>query len=111
MSNFKDLVARDVRGECSAEEREQLEANFREWLDELNVLARDVEIQLAAQRARMTEQQAKMLSVGSPVEWLTYKAEEEQWTVGALRFKASVERRIREVKTLRALQNEVPAGV
>lgn len=110
MDTFNNLVAKDVRGECTAGERAVLESNIREWLDELNILARDVEIQLAAQKARMTAKQAELLEVGSAIEWLEYKAEEENWTVKSLRFKASVERSIREVKTLRAQTNNVLVG-
>lgn len=103
---FADLVAKDVRNECSNHELEILADDLNGWLTELKSLKRDVEIQLSAQKARMYERQAEMLRDERPTsEWLSYKATEEKWKVGAMRFTACVEQRIAHVNSLKAQQN------
>lgn len=103
MSNtFEDLVAKDVRGECTEAELDILKGDIRGWLAELNSLKRDVELQLGAQKARITKTYADMLETATKQEWLNYKAGQEQWKVTAGRFMASVEARILYVKSLRA---------
>jgi hypothetical protein len=101
---FKSLVAKDVRKE-SDEFVEILSTDFRLWLDELNVLLRDVEIQLAAQKGRISEKKVQLGPEWNNNDWYRFKATEDKWKVTALRFKASVEERIRFVKTLRAKKN------
>lgn len=102
---FEDLVAKDVRAECTDDELSILESDIRSWLNILNSLKRDVEIQLGAQKARMTQRQAECQASGNKVEWLTYKATEQKWRISAVRFMASVEERILYVKKLRAESN------
>lgn len=101
---FKTLVAKDVRKETN-EFVETLSQDYRMWLDELNVLLRDVEIQLAAQRSRFSEKKAELGPQWNNNAWYSFRAEEDKWRITALRFKASVEERIRFVKTLRAKSN------
>lgn len=101
---FKNLVAKDVRRE-SDNYIDILSQDFRMWLDELNVLLRDVEIQLSAQKGRISEKRVQLGPEWNNNEWYRFKATEDKWKVTALRFKASVEERIRFVKTLRAKQN------
>jgi len=101
---FKSLVAKDVRKE-SDNYVEILSTDFRLWLDELNVLLRDVEIQLSAQKSRISEKKYQLGPDRNNNEWYSFKATEDKWKVTALRFKASVEERIRFVKTLRAKKN------
>lgn len=104
---FTALVAKDVRHECTPEEITILESDIRGWLKELNSLKRDVEVQLAAQKARMTQTQAEMLSDGgSRADWLDYRAKEDRWRVGAIRFMVSVEERIAHAKNIRAARNQ-----
>jgi hypothetical protein len=98
---FKSLVAKDVRKE-SDELVEVLSSDYRLWLDELNVLLRDVEIQLTAQKGRISEKKVQLGPEWNNNDWYSFKASEDKWKVTALRFKASVEERIRFVKTLRA---------
>lgn len=98
---FKALVAKDVRKE-SDDFVEILSTDYRLWLDELNVLLRDVEIQLAAQKGRISEKKVQLGPEWNNNEWYSFKANEDKWRVTALRFKASVEERIRFVKTIRA---------
>lgn len=101
---FKSLVIKDVRKE-SDDLLEVLSSDFRSWLDELNILLRDVEIQLAAQKSKLSDKKVQLGPEWNNNEWYTFKASEDKWKVTALRFKASVEERIRFVKTLRAKQN------
>src|SRR5690242_7633935 len=100
--DFEDLVALDVRGECTNEELDVLKSDLRRWLAELNSLKRDVEIQMTAQKARITQRKIEFKEKTESIEWLRYKSEEEQWKVGSLRFMASVEQRILYVKSLRS---------
>ncbi len=102
--DFKGLVAKDVRTD-SDDLVQDLSSDFRLWLDELNVLLRDVEIQLTAQRGRISEKKVELGPQWNNNDWYKFKATEDKWKVTALRFKASVEERIRFVKTLRAKKN------
>jgi len=103
--SFKELVAKDVRKESTEEEMSILTSDFRTWLDELNVLLRDVEIQLSAQKSRISDKRVEIGPQTNNNEWYSFKAVEDKWRITALRFKASVEEKIRSVKTLRAKQN------
>lgn len=103
--SFKDLVAKDVRKESTEEELFVLMSDFRSWLDELNILLRDVEIQLSAQKSRISDKRVEVGPQTNNNEWYSFKAVEDKWRITALRFKASVEEKIRSVKTLRAKQN------
>jgi len=99
--NFKELVAKDVRKEATNEELDILTSDFRSWLDELNILLRDVEIQLSAQRSRISDKRVEIGPQLNNNEWYSFRATEDKWRITALRFKASVEEKIRFVKTLR----------
>ena len=102
---FKELVALDVRKGLTNEQIVLLSGNYRLWLDELNVMLRDVEIQLSAQKGRITEKKIELGPTWNKNDWYSFKSTEEKWRITALRFKASVEERIRFVKTLRAEEN------
>jgi hypothetical protein len=107
---FEDLVAKDVRGVCSDAELDILESDTRLWLNTLNSLRRDVEVQLVAQRARMTQYKSELLETypeGDPVarrEWIKFKGQEETWKVSAVRFMVEVEKKVQYVKALRESQ-------
>lgn len=106
---FVAIVANDVRKlPCTPEELSALEQDIRGWLSALNKLKRDVEVQLAAQKARMTQTQAEMLNdpTKSRADWLEYKSGQDRWRVGAIRFMVSVEERMAYAKNLRASRNE-----
>lgn len=105
---FEALVAKDVRHGCTPDETRILESDLRGWLNELNSLKRDVEVQLAALKARMSQRQAEILRDPelTKADWLEYKEGEERWRVGAIRFMVSVEERILYVKALRASLNQ-----
>lgn len=102
MITFEELVAKDVRGECTTSQLATLHADLRRWLQVLNSLLRDVELQLTAQRARMNKNQADYLEAGDKIGWLRYKAEEEEWRIRSVRFMVSVEQKIMEVKGYKA---------
>lgn len=101
------LVEKDVRGEATPEQIALLEANVREWIAELNVLLRDVEIQFNSHKAALYEKQADFLSRDDRSGWLKAKAEEERWRTGSNRFRASVEKRIMHAKNVRAAQHDL----
>lgn len=112
MMDFEDLVLLDVKGEleldngdtvvCSSEHTEILKTDIRRWLAELNSLKRDVEIQMTAQKARVSERQVEYIEKNNTLEWLRYKSKEDTHRIGALRFMASVESKILYVKSLRS---------
>lgn len=109
--NFKELVAIDVRKGSTNETLQFLMDDFRLWLDELNILLRDVEIQLSAQRSRISDKKVELGPQWNNNDWYSFKATEDKWRITALRFKASVEEKIRYVKTLRAKKNEISNSV
>jgi len=100
--SFEELVAREVKKEASDAQIAILSEDYRRWLGELNKLKRDVEIQLAAQRARISGRKTENMP---RQEWLQFKAAEEQWKLGALRFMASIEEKMIYVKRLKADAN------
>lgn len=101
--NFDEIVSKDVRGEeLSSEEYLCLTQDIRRWIDELNILLRNVEIQFNAHKAELTKSQIIMIQSDDKIGWLKIKGENEHWRVGANRFRASVEKRIHFAKTLRA---------
>lgn len=103
---FNALVQKDVRHGCTEDELNVLKANLREWLSELNALKRDVEVQLGAQKSRVSATHAEMLENGSSkADWLKYKSKEDSWRTSAVRFMVSVEQRMLHVKNLRAAAN------
>lgn len=99
---FNDLVVQDVRGEITKAELQILKNDIRKWLQVLNSLMRNVELQLAAQKARMAREQADYLQKNDKINWLYYKAEEDDRRVRSMRFMVSVEQKIMTVKSLRA---------
>ncbi len=102
---FDDIVNQDTRGALdpvtSAALREP--ENIDRWYDMLLTLKRRVEAQLAANRGDQASKQAEFLSLGDQgkVLWLRYKASNEKWRQGAIRFKNGLEDKLAEAKRLR----------
>lgn len=105
VSEFQDLVNRDVRGELAPSVSSQLREpqNLNLWHDTLLKLKRTVEAQLTSNRADLIAKQAELATKGSKgtAEWLAVKASAERWRQGAIRFKNGVEERLAEAKRIR----------
>ncbi len=103
---FKALVANDVRKETTPEQQAQLCSDYDSWLNELNIMLNDVQIQLSHWKARNREKKAELQPNWNAETWTTFRLEQDRWRTNALRFKASVEATIREVKALKKKYNE-----
>lgn len=98
-SNFEELVLKEVRSNVNTVEWDMLRSDYDEWLIVLNSLKRDVELQLTAQKARIS-QHSKEKNL-SKEEYNTFKSQEDQWRLKSLRFMISVEKKIMQVKKMR----------
>lgn len=101
--SFKDVVASEVHNNATPEQIAELRSQPRKWLAELNSLSRDMEIQLSSSAARRHEGRlAWARDEITEAAYLAIEAEEARWKIKALRFKASIEDKIQEVKLLRS---------
>lgn len=91
----RDLVARDVRGETSEEERAFLRSpdGLDLWHDALVALNKEIQDQFAKRRADAQAKQQDCLKLGpeGKAEWFEYKAAWAAWRAVANRFKSGVE--------------------
>jgi hypothetical protein len=102
---FDDIVNQDTRGALDSVTSAALREpeHLDRWYDMLLTLKRRVEAQLAANRGEQAAKQAEYLSLGDQgkVLWLRYKASNEKWRQGAIRFKNGLEDKLAEAKRLR----------
>lgn len=103
-AEFKELVARDVRGASSKEEREYLRSGavVGRWARALLRLNLDLQNQFTERRAAAHAYRFRCLEAGpgGRRDWLSYKARYERWRAQAARFKTGVEERLVEAKRL-----------
>ena len=101
---FGSLVLQDVKEPhaTNADQLSVLHTDLRMWMDELKTLKDDVEVQLAAYKSKLTALRSKFES--NPeftyADFLDEKSSLESWRVGAIRFKVSVEKKMRYVTGL-----------
>jgi hypothetical protein len=104
--SFDDIVNQDTRGALDSVTSAALREpeNLDRWYDMLLTLKRRVEAQLAANRGEQAAKQAEYLSLGDQGKmlWLRYKASNEKWRQGAIRFKNGLEDKLAEAKRLRS---------
>lgn len=111
---FEELVQLDVKGDASAEQVNYLCENLESWIDCLNSMLRDVDIQFTSHKASLASKyndlnQKRLLSDsqdwhdGIISQWSEAVAKNLDWKLKANRYKASIESRLRYAKSLRVI--------
>jgi len=109
---FEELVQLDVKGDTSVEQIEYLRDNLESWIDCLNSMLRDVDIQFTSHKASLAAKYndiSQKRSVSDSQEWHDglndqwheAVAKNLDWKLKANRYKASIESRLRYAKSLR----------
>lgn len=98
---FATAVLADVKGNATSDQTDMLMSDVNEWVSELRDLVRDVEIQFTARKAQSASARLGAHKSGDETAWLEYNVVDAEWKLKANRFKASIETRLRYVKSLR----------
>ena len=103
MDSFKNLVISDVKGQSSQEDKTILLNNLSLWNYNLQILRKDIELQLSCQKAKlkMYIQTSEQNSLDSS----NYIEEQTKWRMSALKFLSNIEKRSLYVKLL---INQIP---
>ncbi len=96
---FKQIVLKDVRNESSEEEKQYLSENLDIWLYFLQITKKDVEFQLASQKAK-DKISFKEIKLHNPEESVIIglMQKQDKWRMGALRFLTAIEKKMLFVK-------------
>ena len=101
MVAFKDVVIKDIKNECSAEEIEILNNNIELWLYNIRVIRRDVEFQLSSNKSKNKITALEMREDGcSNSEIEKFITKQNKWRINTIKFLTSIERRMLYVKML-----------
>ncbi len=105
-TEFQELVNSDVRTSGSGQIDEAAEIlrdidNVHDWLDALLSMKIEVDFQLGAAKLRL-ENQAAQYAAGQITEetWVAALTAHNNWKISSLRFKAGVEVRIVEARSI-----------
>lgn len=98
--SFEDLVIKDVKSPAKQDELDVLLDDIDGWLIELNSFKRDIELQITAQKGRI--RQFKNDARLSKKELNSELAREEERRLKLIRLTVSIERKIHDVKKIRA---------
>lgn len=107
-ANFRALVVAESKGITPSSVREMLQhpAVLRRWMDALVEIKKDVDAQMTEREAKALAFQQECHQNGGKGEWFSYKSGWLQWRATANRFRAGIERRISEVRRIRATNVE-----
>lgn len=109
---FAELVQLDVKGDATSEQVDRLVDDLESWIDCLNSMLRDVDIQFTSHKASLAAKYndiSQRRSMSSSQEWYDSLNDEWNesvaknldWKLKANRYKASIESRLRYAKSLR----------
>lgn len=102
MDSFKSLVISDIKGQVTEQDKSVLLNNLSLWNYHLQVLRRDMELQLSCQKAK-TKLQINSVNEASEdqIEDIkTFVNDQNKWRMSALKFLSNIERRTLYVKLL-----------
>jgi hypothetical protein len=102
MDAFKSIVINDIKGSITEDDKSILMNNLHLWNYNLQVLRRDIELQLSCQKSKV-KLQTHMLADATPIEADDIKKfldEQEKWRMGALKFLSNIEKKSLYVKLL-----------
>lgn len=99
---FKKLVISDIKGNISEEEKAYLLSNLSLWNYNLQVLRRDIELQLSCQKSKVKMQTANydQASFEEQIQMKNFINDQHKWRMSALKFLSNIERRALYVKML-----------
>lgn len=99
---YEDIVVGDVKGSSDQDQLDMLHEDVDRWIAALEDLLEDVEIQFIAREAQVTEAELESLRSKDRETLLEKKAAYQHWVVGARRFHASINSKLRYVKSLKS---------
>lgn len=101
---FRNLVGEDVRGKIDVKTSKLLRTPMflHRWHDTLLQIKRNVEFQLASDKAERYSKRLEYLNRGEKgkQEFLKYQADKERWRANNIFFKNGVENKLAEAKRL-----------
>ncbi len=102
MDSFKQLVIADIKGSISEEEKIYLLNNLSLWNYNLQVLRRDMELQLSCQKSKIKMQTANFdeMSDEEKAQTKIFVNDQHKWRMSALKFLSNIERKALYVKML-----------
>lgn len=102
LSNFRDIVLRDVKNQSPSEEDKSiLSNNIDLWLYTLRTIRREIELQLANHKSNLKIKTKDLKDNNTPqndIDEVLYS--EERWRNNAMKFLTAVERKTLYVKLL-----------
>lgn len=102
MDAFKTIVISDIKGSISEDDKSILMNNLHLWNYNLQILRRDIELQLSCQKSKV-KLQTNMLPTSTEIEAEEIKKfldDQEKWRMSALKFLSNIERKSLYVKLL-----------
>lgn len=99
--DFATAVVADVKGTATEAQKEMLAGDLTAWTNSLVTLMRDVDIQFSAHKSTNAAVRQATHDSGDESRWLAHVANDQEWKLKTNRFKASIEARLRYVKSLR----------
>jgi hypothetical protein len=102
LDSFKQLVIADIKGSISEDEKIYLLNNLTLWNYNLQVLRRDMELQLSCQKSKIKMQTADFNDMSDDEKNQTklFINDQHKWRMSALKFLSNIERKALYVKML-----------
>lgn len=102
LDSFKQLVIADTKGTISEDEKIYLLNNLTLWNYTLQVLRRDMELQLSCQKSKIKMQTANFdeMSDDQKNQTKLFINDQHKWRMSALKFLSNIERKALYVKML-----------
>jgi len=102
LDSFKQLVIADIKGTISEDEKIYLLNNLTLWNYTLQVLRRDMELQLSCQKSKIKMQTANFdeMSDDDKNQTKLFINDQHKWRMSALKFLSNIERKALYVKML-----------
>ncbi|MFZ4104876.1 hypothetical protein [Flavobacterium sp.] len=105
LQQFNALVLKDIKNETSQEESSILLSNINLWIFQLRIIRKDVEFQLASQKAKDKIKNIQ-LTDDNKSEIDQHFLESNKWRMGAIRFLTAIEHRMLYVKLILTETNQ-----
>lgn len=101
LSQFEELVTKDVKNGSTPEELEILKSNIDLWLYFLSSIRRSVEYHLSSRTAARKAKISEMIQNKDSKELLdSFRKSEDEWRVNAIKFLSTIEKKTLYVKMI-----------
>jgi hypothetical protein len=101
LSQFEELVTKDVKNGSAPEELEILKSNIDLWLYFLSSIRRNVEYHLSSRTAARKAKISEMIQNKDSKELLdSFRKSEDEWRVNAIKFLSTIEKKTLYVKMI-----------